>query len=389
MVKLWILGFLLVFHIIQIDGSLRVPLRRITKERKSFTEFKQNLKEYRVQLEKFISFSKRGIPVSIKNNKNMDYYGVIGLGTPPQELKVVFDTGSSDLWVPSSHCWFSFSCYNHKYFKDSKSSTFKNIGKSVSIEYGTGSISGTTVQDKLTVGNISVPEQVFIAATSISKDPFYKAKTDGIFGLGFPEIAETKATPPLYTMVYDGAIPKPIVSFYLNRDIQDSNGGEVNFGGKNKDLYDENSGHPIPVTQRGFWQFVLDSINVNDKKITSRYGFEAIADTGTSLVYLPAGSSAKIYEEVGAKIVDGIGVVDCDKINSLPSVNFVINNYYYELEGKDYILKMQDHSKDVCVVGFLDTTQEVMILGDVFLGKFYTTFDIGQNTVTFASLKKR
>ena len=50
-------------------------------------------------------------------------------------------------------------------------------------------------------------------------------------GLGFPEISVGGAVPPFNKMMDQGLVKDPVFSFWLNRNVEGKQGGELTLGG--------------------------------------------------------------------------------------------------------------------------------------------------------------
>ncbi|URD92780.1 aspartic proteinase [Musa troglodytarum] len=233
--------------------------------------------------------------VALKNYMNAQYFGEIGIGSPPQNFTVVFDTGSSNLWVPSSKCYFSVACYFHPKYKSSQSSTYQKNGMSANIHYGTGSISGFCSQDYVTIGDIVIKDQVFVEATREPSRTFLAAKFDGILGLGFEEISAGNVTPIWYNIVNQSLVKEPIFSFWFNRNANEGAGGEIVFGGADSQHYKGEHIY-VPVTRKGYWQFNMEDVLIGGQTT----GCSAIADSGTSLIAGPTTVITEINQKIGA-----------------------------------------------------------------------------------------
>lgn len=101
----------------------------------------------------------------------------------------------------------------------------------------------------------------------------------GVQGMGFPEIAVDKATPPFINMVKQNLIKEPVFSFWLDRNVNDATGGELVLGGVDPAHF---RGDHVwaPVTRRGYWQFDVEHMAISGRKSICPHGCAAIADTG-------------------------------------------------------------------------------------------------------------
>lgn len=223
----------------------------------------------------------KGHPVAVDNYLNAQYFSTIAIGNPPQEFKVVLDTGSSNLWIPSADC-SSIACYLHSKYDHSDSSSYKKNGSDFAIRYGSGAVEGYISQDTVQIGDLKIKDQLFGEATQEPGLAFAFGRFDGILGLGYDTISVNGIVPPFYSMIEQDLLDEPVFAFYLGDTEQES---EAIFGGVDKSHYKGDLVY-LPLRRKAYWEVDLDAISFGGESAE----FEntgAILDTGTSLIALP------------------------------------------------------------------------------------------------------
>lgn len=153
--------------------------------------------------------------------------------------------------------------------------------------------------------------QIFIEATKESSLSFLLAKFDGILGLGFQEISVGNYPPIWYNMAKQGLIENKVFSFWLNRDTDDMNGGEIVFGGVDSKHYKGDHTY-VSVSHKGYWQFEMGDFLIDGQSTGfCSGGCAAIVDSGTSLLTGPTTIIAQVNHAIGA---EGIVSMECKEI---------------------------------------------------------------------------
>merc|ERR1719430_1661383 len=254
-------------------------------------------------------------------------------------------------------------------------------------------MSGFLSTDTCCVAGVCVTDQTFAESTHEPGLAFVAGKFDGILGMGFPQIAVLGVMPVFNNMIDQGVVEEPVFSFWLNRDPNADLGGEMILGGSDPLFYEGEMTY-VPVEREGYWQIVMDGIVMEGDTVGCDGSCTAIVDTGSSLLVGPTKETNAINKMIGAvEMIPGTGqfFIDCNQVSSLPAIDFTIGGKAFTLQGVDYILEVTQLGQSQCISGFMGLDLPMgpwWILGDVFIGKFYSEFDMGNSRVGLADAKK-
>lgn len=343
------------------------------------------------------------------------YFANITVGTPAQNLQVQIDTGSSDVWVPSSTASIcvqgatstSNGCAGGSFDKSS-SSTFQDVepsGFNISYVDGSGS-TGDYFEDTFSIGGSTVKNFQMGLATASSIGV-------GIMGIGYNtseaniETGNGTIYPNLpEALVNAGLISTNAYSLWLD-DLQAST-GSVLFGGIDTAKFtgDLISIPVYPSTRSGaitsftvaFTSLGATSSSGSDQFTPSDYAEPAILDSGTTITLLPNDVADVVFEELGATVSEELGatVVPCSLADNTGTLNFgfggaggptikvTMSQLVLPLTSSSGQQPTYSNGEAACQLGLQAAGDLPVLFGDTFLRSAYVVYDLINNRIALA-----
>lgn len=207
---------------------------------------------------------------NLKGRPGQGYYIAIEIGSPPQRLNVLVDTGSSNFAVGSRpHPYLPY------YFHPLKSVSFINTGRPVAVPYTQGNWQGMLGSDFIRfidAPNATVRVNI---ATIISSENFFinGSNWQGILGLGYAHLSKPDSS---VTPVFDQYIIDDIVedsfsmqlcsSSELDPSDEPNMAGTMVFGKLDDDLYKGDMLY-TPIVKKWYYEVIITDITVNGEPL--------------------------------------------------------------------------------------------------------------------------
>lgn len=294
---------------------------------------------------------------------------MVEIGSAKQPFYMLLDTGAGSTWVMGSDCETK-PCTMHDTWDPSTSKTYEDPKGTFAVDYGSGSVEGSTAMDSISLGGMDVTTKFGVADKA--SDHFNHFPFDGVLGLSMAK----SATGNFALALKDSKkLKSNIFSIYLDRGTSDENQGELTLGGINGDKYTGDIGYTnIAKDASTDWAIPLDDIGADEKTlgINSRLAF---IDSGTSFIFGPPEDVKALHKLIpGTTSDDGVNWrVPCDTKKKL---TFTFSGKRYTVAPIDYISASPGGGLCKSNIFGRKVVPNGWLLGDVFLKNVYAVFDM-------------
>jgi len=204
---------------------------------------------------------------------------------------------------------------------------------------------------------------------------FIASQFDGILGMAFQNISADFTPTPFQNMVAQGLVSDPSFSFFLS-STANSNGSTLVLGGINP-AFNSTPFNYVPLINDTYWIINMDDVALGNKTY-NRDHMMAIIDSGTSVIVGPELWLLEITSNFPTHL-------DCTNIESYPTFTVTLGGIQYDIPPSYYIIQ----EGTSCLLGIRGMELpsyfgNTIILGDVFIRRYYTHFDFGGQQVGFA-----
>lgn len=326
------------------------------------------------------------IPDSTLNFTGIEYFMDYKIGD--QWMKGILDTGSSDTWVFSTAAGANEFTFDPQ--KASNSSSYKWFSNGFSAAYGDGSntVSGSWASDTVTVGGASVENYPF-AFSNVSSTTYFPDNI-AIFGISVEEaVTRTPKYKPFTQRLYEqGTIDSYSYTIYTTNEGE--TGATLILGGIDTAKLDS----PLCRLPRSFDGSDLHGLSSDylavDTSTDNGDTFQAIWDTGTSLLLLPESVADDIAGTYGFEwdFESQAYISQNGDVTGKPPFNLTFSNFTVQIPPEDMIAEEEDGIYLFAVGrGESELFENIYILGDPILRQLSFTFDVENNEYAIAKVK--
>jgi len=337
-------------------------------------------------------------PVKLKNWGYTQFVGTLQIGSPPQSLRVIYDTGSSNTWLPGHDC-NEASCDKYGKYDHHQSHSFNEVytqqglGESRNphfyIKYGSGLVRGKVVSDDIALGGIALKKARVGEVGYEHGHAFRKGHFSGIVGLAFPSLAAANMYPLFDQIIDQKVLQRNEFAFYLSNRI--SKPSRLMLGDSAQDSYTGEL-HHHDVVENNYWSVRMADVMVGDERlhICPQAGCRVAMDSGTSLVTGPQGDVSRLLKKLNIHHA-------CENWDTIPDLTLLLEatkkdgtKYLqkYPLSKHEFVFEMKTKAGDrkACTPGLmaLDVPKPrgpLWIMGDLFMMKYFTQYNRETNQV--------